>query len=62
MALIRMQAHPLAEVRDYGLLMLSELRKVIPSFLTRVDLPDRGVAWSRYISDTNSHLEELVAN
>ena len=60
MALIRMRAHPLAEVRDYGLLMLTELRKVIPSFLTRVDLPDRGVAWSRYLSDTTSRLEELA--
>ena len=60
MALIRMQAHPLAEIRDYGLLMLSELRKVIPSFLTRVDLPDRGVAWSRYLSDSASHLEEMA--
>ena len=26
--------------------MLDELRKVIPSFLKRVDLPDRGGAWS----------------
>ena len=60
MALIRMQAHPLAEVRDYGSMMLSELRKVIPSFLTRVDLPDRGVAWSRYLSDTTSRLEEMA--
>ncbi len=60
MALIRMQAHPLAEVRDYGSLMLTELRKVIPSFLTRVDLPNRGVAWSRYLSDTSSRLEEMA--
>ena len=44
--LIRMRAHPLAEVRDYADLMLVELRKVIPAFLKRVDLPDRGVAWS----------------
>ena len=60
MALIRMQAHPLSEVRDYGSMMLTELRKVIPSFLTRVDLPDRGVAWSRYLSDTTSRLEEMA--
>ena len=30
----------------YAELMLHELRKVIPSFLRRVDLPDRGGAWS----------------
>jgi len=31
--LLRMRAHPLWEVRDYGALMLVELRKVIPAFL-----------------------------
>ena len=60
MALIRMQAHPLREVRDYGAMMLTELRKVIPSFLTRVDLPDRGVLWSNYLSETGSRLEEMA--
>ncbi|MDE0601191.1 MAG: FAD-dependent thymidylate synthase [bacterium] len=60
MALIRMQAHPLREVRDYGAMMLTELRKVIPSFLTRVDLPDRGVLWSNYLSETSSRLEDMA--
>ncbi|HJU80800.1 MAG TPA: FAD-dependent thymidylate synthase [Acidimicrobiia bacterium] len=60
MALIRMTAHPLAEVRSYGAMMLTELRKVIPSFLTRVDLPDRGGAWSEYLSSTRSALEGLA--
>ena len=41
-------------------MMLAELRKVIPSFLTRVDLPDRGMLWSRYLSETNSRLEEMA--
>lgn len=59
MALMRMAAHPLAEVRGYGSMMLTELRKVIPSFLTRVDLPDRGGAWSDYLLDTRTSLEEL---
>ena len=45
--LLRMRAHPLPEARDYAEMMLTELRKVIPSFLQRVDLPDRGVAWSQ---------------
>ncbi len=49
--LLRMRAHPLAEVRGYADLMLTELRKVIPAFLRRVDLPDRGIAWSRYLED-----------
>jgi thymidylate synthase ThyX len=52
--LLRMRAHPLAEVREYGELMLQELRKVIPAFLTRVDQPDRGVKWSQYLAQTRS--------
>ncbi|MFM8601671.1 MAG: FAD-dependent thymidylate synthase, partial [Actinomycetota bacterium] len=43
--LLRMRAHPLPEARHYADMMLLELRKVIPSFLRRVDLEDRGVAW-----------------
>ena len=60
MALVRMAAHPLAEVRAYGELMLTELRKVIPSFLTRVDRPDRGGRWSAYLSDTRRRLEAIA--
>ncbi len=62
MALVRMRAHPLREVRDYADLMLVELRKVIPSFLTRVDVPDRGGAWSAYLADTARRLEEVAAS
>src|SRR5437016_1776665 len=43
--LLRMRAHPLAEVRAYAELMLAELRRVIPAFLKRVDLPERGGVW-----------------
>jgi thymidylate synthase ThyX len=57
MSLVRMQASPLREVRDYGAMMLGELRKIIPSFLTRVDLEDRGVRWSQYLSQVRSDLE-----
>ena len=60
MAIIRMQSHPLQEVRGYGAMMLTELRKVIPSFLTRVDRPDRGIAWSNYLSETTARLEEVA--
>ena len=60
--LIRMQAHPLEEARDYGDMMLSQLRQVIPSFVKRVDLPDRGGAWSNYFSDTAQRMNEIVAS
>ena len=59
--LLRMRSHPLPESRAYADLMLGELRKVIPSFLKRVDLDDRGVAWSTYLASTRSAMEELAA-
>ena len=62
MSLVRMQSNPLREVRDYGEMMLGELRKIIPSFLTRVDLEDRGVRWSRYLEDVRRDLEGKAAD
>jgi thymidylate synthase ThyX len=59
--LLRMRAHPLPEARAYSSLMLTELRKVIPSFLKRVDLPDRGGAWSDYLESTRQDTAELAA-
>ena len=58
--LIRMRSHPLPEARQYAALMLEELRKVIPSFLRRVDLADRGGRWSDYLSSTRLETSELV--
>ena len=58
--LLRMRAHPLPEARSYADLMLTELRKVIPSFLKRVDLDDRGVAWSRYLESSRGAMEEIA--
>jgi len=59
---LRMRAHPLPEVRDYATLILEELRKVIPSFLKRLDVPERGLAWTAYLAATKSATRELVAS
>ncbi|MGQ0832123.1 MAG: FAD-dependent thymidylate synthase [Microthrixaceae bacterium] len=58
--LLRMRSHPLPEARAYADLMLTELRKVIPSFLKRVDLDDRGVAWSTYFATTRATVGEIA--
>ncbi len=58
--LLRMRSHPLPEARHYADLMLAELRKVIPSFLRRVDLADRGGRWSDYLTSTRTRTGELV--
>ncbi|MGH2739294.1 MAG: FAD-dependent thymidylate synthase [Actinomycetota bacterium] len=59
--LLRMRANPLSEVRAYADLMLIELRKVIPAFLKRVDVPDRGGAWSDYLARTQMETGGLAS-
>ena len=47
--ILHLLAHPLPEARDYGRMILEELGAVIPSFLTRVERPDRGGEWISYL-------------
>ena len=61
MLLLRMRAHPLPEAREYADLMLHELRKVIPSFLQRVDRADRGGLWSSYLADNREATSKVAA-
>ena len=58
--LLRMRAHPLPEARTYADMMLTELRKVIPSFLQRVDVAERGGEWTAYLSSTHEATERVV--
>jgi thymidylate synthase ThyX len=60
--LIRMRAHPMPEARAYADLILTELRKVIPSWVKRVDVDDRGVAHSQYLEQNVAAMEELAAS
>jgi thymidylate synthase ThyX len=61
MLLLRMRAHPLPEARDYSVLMLEELRKVIPSFLSRVDRADRGGMATQYMEDNRDNTASVAA-
>jgi thymidylate synthase ThyX len=58
--LLRMRAHPLPEARSYADMMLTELRKVIPSFLQRVDVPGRGGEWTSYLASTRDATARVV--
>ncbi len=60
--LMRMNASPLAEAREYSKMMLVELRKVIAGFLSRVDVEDRGVAWSDYFRSVALDMGELIGD
>lgn len=61
MMLMRMLSSPLREARDTATSMLSELNKVIPTFLQRVDQPDRGGAWIGYLRNTREAMEQIAA-
>jgi thymidylate synthase ThyX len=59
--LLRMFAHPLAEVRACADQMLVELRQVIPAFLARLDQPARGGRWIEYFAETRRDFEAVAA-
>jgi len=52
--LTRMFAHPLEEARACAAAMLTELRQVIPAFLSRVDQPARGARSIDYLATTRA--------
>ena len=58
--LLRMRSDPLPEARHYAEMVLTELRKVIPSFLQRVDLAERGGEWSAYLASTRDETARVV--
>jgi len=58
--LLRLKSLALPEANQYADLMLTELRKVIPSFLKRVDLPDRGGAWSDYMANNHQAMAAIT--
>ena len=41
-------------------MILDELRKVVPSFLTRIDRPERGGVWRDYLATTRDDTAELT--
>jgi thymidylate synthase ThyX len=47
--ILHLLAHPLPEAQDYGRMLLAELKQVIPSFLARVERPERGGQWVSYL-------------
>jgi thymidylate synthase ThyX len=59
--LLRLMASPLPEAREFGGMILAELAKVIPSFVARVDRPDRGGEWIAYLQERRQTTERTVA-
>ncbi len=59
--LLRLMASPLPEAREYGAMILGELKQVMPSFVSRVERPDRGGEWVSYLEQRRAGAERWVA-
>ena len=47
--ILHLLAHPLPEARHYGSMILESLQAVMPSFVSRVQRPERGGEWISYL-------------
>jgi thymidylate synthase ThyX len=47
--ILRLLAHPLPEARRYGGMIFDEVKAVMPSFVARIERPDRGGEWISYL-------------
>jgi thymidylate synthase ThyX len=59
--IMRLMASPLPEAREYGGMILAELQQVMPSFVSRVERPDRGGEWISYFERRREQTESWVA-
>ena len=58
--LLRMMGSPLPEARAFATMILEELKKVMPSFVARVERPDRGGEWISYLERRRDAAERWV--
>src|SRR5258706_1446887 len=58
---LHLLAHPLAEARAYGEMLLEELQLVMPSFVARVPRPDRGGRWIEYLRERGEASASVAA-
>jgi thymidylate synthase ThyX len=59
--ILRLLASPLPEAREYGGMILAELQRVMPSFVSRVERPDRGGEWISYLQQRREQTESWVS-
>jgi len=59
--IMHLRSEELSEAREVGDQILREVRKVIPAFLERTDLPERGGATTAYRATTRTDLAKLAA-
>jgi thymidylate synthase ThyX len=59
--ILHLLAHPLPEARHYGRMVLEAVQAVMPSFVSRVERPDRGGEWVSYLEARERAAERWVA-
>jgi thymidylate synthase ThyX len=59
--ILRLLASPLPEARGYGRMILAELKAVMPSFVARVDRPERGGRWVEYLEERERAADRRAA-
>jgi thymidylate synthase ThyX len=59
--LLRLMSSPLPEAREFGGMILGELKQVMPSFVSRVERPDRGGEWVAYLQQRRERAERWVS-
>src|SRR6476661_11019544 len=59
--ILHLLAHPLPEARQYGRGVLEAVKAVMPSFVSRVERPDRGGEWVAYLEARERAAERWVA-
>jgi thymidylate synthase ThyX len=59
--ILHLLAHPLPEARHYGSMILEAVQGVMPSFVSRVQRPDRGGEWIAYLARREQAAERWAA-
>ena len=60
--ILHLMAHPLPEARAYGTMILEAIKAVMPSFVARVERPERGGEWVGYLERRRAAAERWVAH
>jgi thymidylate synthase ThyX len=59
--ILHLLAHPLPEAREAGTGILEAVKAVMPSFVSRVERPDRGGEWVSYLRERDAAAARWVA-
>ena len=59
--ILHLIGHPLPEARHYGTLILDAIKAVMPSFVARVERPDRGGEWVTHLERRRATAERWSA-